>query len=185
MTSNEYHFITHWRVRATLDEVNQILGDASALPRWWPSVYLSVTELTHGDPQTGVGRVIDLHTKGWLPYTLRWQLKITQSAFPNGFTLAAQGDFAGRGQWAFRQAGDWVDITYDWRIDARKPLLRYLSFAMRPLFAANHLWAMRMGERSLNLELLRRRAQTSAEREAVPPPPGPTFTRLTPAPVSA
>jgi hypothetical protein len=179
MATNGYQFITHWRVRASLKEINEILGDAAGLSRWWPSVYLRVTELERGDPQSGVGRVIDLHTKGWLPYTLRWQLKITHSAFPDGFTLTAQGDFTGRGEWLFRQDGDWVEITYHWRVDAEKPLLKYLSFAMRPLFAANHKWAMRMGERSLQLELRRRRAKTQAERDAVPPPPGPTFMRFT------
>jgi len=34
---------------------------------------------------------------------------------------------------------------------------------------------MRMGEESLKLELMRRRAATSEERAQIPPPPGPTF----------
>ena len=45
---------------------------------------------------------------------------------------------------------------------------------LRPLFAANHHWAMRKGEESLRLELARRRAATPAERDQIPPPPGPT-----------
>lgn len=177
MSSNAYHFITHWRAQASLQDVNTVLGDATSLPRWWPSVYLSVRELAPGDAASGVGRVLDLHTKGWLPYTLRWQLTATHSAYPHGFVVTAHGDFVGRGAWSFRQDGDWVDITYDWRIEAQKPLLRRLSGVLKPLFAANHEWAMRMGEKSLQLELRRRRAQTAAERAAVPPPPGPTFAR--------
>jgi len=31
-----------------------------------------------------------------------------------------------------------TDITYDWRIRADKPLLRYLSFVFKPIFSANH-----------------------------------------------
>ena len=31
--TNSYHFITHWRVKATLDEVNQVLGNATDLAR--------------------------------------------------------------------------------------------------------------------------------------------------------
>ena len=38
---------------------------------------------------------------------------------------------------------EWVNIIYDWRIRANKPLLRYLSFIMKPIFSANHHWAMR------------------------------------------
>jgi hypothetical protein len=46
----------------------------------------------------------------------------------------------------------------------------------RPIFRANHLWAMARGEESLDLELRRRRAETEEERRAVPAAPGPTFT---------
>ncbi|HEX6798453.1 MAG TPA: hypothetical protein VF116_12155 [Ktedonobacterales bacterium] len=174
MASNEYHFITQWSVRGTLREVSDILGDAMALPRWWPSVYLAVREVAPGDPQTGLGREIDLYTKGWLPYTLRWWFRVVEAHPPDGFAIEAHGDFEGRGAWTFEQRGDWVEITYDWRIAADKPLLRYLSWLMKPIFAANHRWAMAQGEQSLKLELARRRAETDEERALIPAPPPPT-----------
>ncbi len=177
MPANEYHFVTHWRVPGTLEEVNEILGEATDLPRWWPAVYLDVQELAPGDDQ-GLGRVIALYTKGWLPYTLRWQFQVTENRYPHGFSLEATGDFVGRGAWHFAQDGDQVAVTYDWRIRADKPLLRYLSFLMKPLFSANHHWAMRQGEISLRLELARRRAPSPAARAAVAAPPGPTFAWL-------
>src|ERR1043166_4142949 len=70
MSANEYHFVTHWRVESTLEEVSDVLGDALDLPRWWPSVYLAVKQIDPGGPD-GIGRAVELHTKGWLPYTLR------------------------------------------------------------------------------------------------------------------
>jgi hypothetical protein len=148
-----------------------VLADAPSLARWWPSVYLDVKELSPGDPQTHVGRVIDLYTKGWLPYTLRWKFTVTRSDPPRGFSLRAEGDFEGTGVWTITQDGDHTEATYDWRIAARKPLLRYGSFVMRPIFGANHRWAMARGLESLELELRRRRG------EKVGPPPGPTFVR--------
>jgi hypothetical protein len=51
-----------------------------------------------------------------------------------------------------------VDISYDWRIRADKPLLRTLSFLLKPVFSANHRWAMAQGEASLKRELVRRHA---------------------------
>jgi hypothetical protein len=174
VASNDYHFVTHWKVKSTVQEVSNILADAPDLVRWWPSVYLEVTELEPGNAQ-GVGKVISLYTKGWLPYTLRWQFRVTESKAPYGFALEAFGDFVGRGVWIFEQAGDWVNITYDWKIRADKPLLKYLSFTMKPLFAMNHTWAMRIGEESLKLELLRRHAQTPEEKTMIPIPPMPTF----------
>jgi hypothetical protein len=170
---NDYHFITHWRVEATPEEVSEILADAPGLVRWWPSVYLEVKELSPGD-EHGIGRVIDLYTKGWLPYTLRWSFRVTESRYPLGFTLVASGDFEGRGIWTLEPDGTHTDITYDWKIRADKPLLRYGSFLMKPIFSANHEWAMRRGEESLELEIARRRARTAAERALVPAPPRPT-----------
>jgi hypothetical protein len=135
-------------------------------------VYLDVRELAPGDAR-GLGKQIGLYTKGWLPYTLRWQFRVSEIA-ADGFTIQAEGDFVGRGIWTFAQDGEWAIITYDWKIQADKPLLRYLSFVMKPIFAANHHWAMDQGERSLKLELARRHATTPAELARIPAPPGPT-----------
>ena len=102
MASNEYHFVTTWRIEATPDEISAVLGDAQALARWWPSVYLRVRELEPGD-ETGVGKVVSLWTKGFLPYTLRWQFIVTESEPPTGFALRAEGDFVGQGIWTLRR----------------------------------------------------------------------------------
>ncbi|HEX8746698.1 MAG TPA: SRPBCC family protein [Pyrinomonadaceae bacterium] len=174
MASNEYHFITEWRVEGTVEEVSAILEDASGLPRWWPSVYLSVEELEPND-ESGAGRVVSLYTKGWLPYTLRWKFRVTASRHPYGFTLRAFGDFEGTGVWTFKQDGRFVEIIYDWRIRADKPMLKALSFLLKPIFSANHRWAMTRGLESLKLELARRRALSPEEAEKIPQPPGPTF----------
>ncbi len=175
MASNDYHFITTWRVKSTLEEISQIIGNGSDLPRWWPAVYLEAREVEPGNGE-GVGKVIDLYTKGWLPYTLRWTFRVTESRYPFGFTLEAWGDFVGRGIWTFAPDGDNVKITYDWRIRADKWLLRKFSFMMKPIFAANHRWAMKKGQESLQLELRRRHAKSDAERALLPMPPQPTTT---------
>jgi hypothetical protein len=171
-STNAYHFVSRWRVKATCGEVADILGDPLALPRWWPSVYLAVEEIRPPDAH-GRGRRAALLTKGWLPYTLRWSFEVVDWQYPGGFTIQAEGDFDGRGVWTFTQDGEWVDIVYDWRIRAEKPLLRRLSFLLKPIFEANHRWAMARGEESLRLELLRRRATNPSAAAAVPPPPQP------------
>lgn len=169
MSSNDYHFITHWRVQGTMKEVTDILGNAGDLVRWWPSVYLGVKILKEGD-ETGLGKEVSLYTKGWLPYTLRWNFRVSEVT-ENGFTITAWGDFEGRGIWTFEQDGPWVNVIYDWKISAEKPLLRYFSFIMKPIFSANHHWAMAKGEESLRLELARRHAATSANQDIIPAPP--------------
>lgn len=171
--ASDYHFVTVWTVPGTVAEVKAVLRDGLSLPRWWPSVYLSVDLVERGDADD-LGTVLDLHTKGWLPYTLRWRLRVTEPITDAGFALEATGDLNGTGRWTFAQDGSVVAITYDWRVSASKPLLRRLSWLLRPAFSANHHWAMRRGEESLQLELRRRRPLDS-ESGPVPSPPQPTF----------
>lgn len=171
MRDKTYHFVTRWEIEASCAEVYNILKEADDLARWWPSVYLDVKTLEKGDAD-GRGKLVALYTKGWLPYTLKWQFRVTD-VHPHdhsGFSLEALGDFVGNGVWTFRQDGQTCQVVYDWRIEAEKPLLKYLSFLMKPLFSANHHWAMRKGLESLLLELRRKRGESG-----VPGPPPPTF----------
>ncbi|MGH9399740.1 MAG: SRPBCC family protein [Thermoanaerobaculia bacterium] len=179
MPSSSYHFATEWDLVGTAREVADVLADPLELPRWWPSVYLAVAELTPGGAG-GVGRRVMALTKGFLPYTLSWGFQVVESRHPYGFTLEAAGDFVGRGVWTFEERGAFVHVTYDWQIEARRPLLRLLSPVARPVFAANHRWAMQRGLESLELELARRRAPTDLERALVPAPPKPTTTSPVP-----
>ena len=148
-------------MEGTVEEVYRLLSDATDLVRWWPAVYLDVRELEPGD-QNGIGTVVKLHTQGWLPYTLRWQYRVTEANFPGGFAFEANGDFVGCGVWTFKQDGGYVNMTFDWKIRADKPLLRYLSLLFKPIFSANHRWTMAQSEKSLRAELPRRRSNANA-----------------------
>jgi hypothetical protein len=180
--ANDYHFVTTWRLAATREEIAEVLGEAAALARWWPSVYLEVRVVEPGDA-LGLGRVVDLYTKGWLPYTLRWRFRVVESTPPAGFTIAADGDFVGLGTWSLRElrpadasGGPLTEVVYDWRVRAEKGVLKTFSAVMKPLFSANHHWAMARGLKSLRLELARRHAAGDpAILAAIPAPPGPTF----------
>ena len=119
MSAHSYHFVSRWRVEGLCGEVADVIGDPLALPRWWPSVYLRRGR-ARAARRPRRGRRVRLLTKGWLPYTLRWEFVVVESRYPNGFTLAATGDFEGRGVWTFEQDGAFVDVTYDWRIEARE-----------------------------------------------------------------
>jgi hypothetical protein len=177
MAANDYHFVTRWRIEGTCGEVADIIAAPLDLPRWWPAVYLDVTELEPAD-EWGLGGRTRLTTKGLLPYTLTWEFVVTESDYPNRLVIHVSGDFIGRGVWTFEQDGDFVNVGFDWRISAEKPLLQRMSRVLRPVFEANHRWAMAQGEESLKLELARRRLPRSGPGaseavRAIPPPPGP------------
>jgi hypothetical protein len=157
--TNEYHFVTHWRFEGALVDVYELISSPLGSMRWWPSVYLDVQQLDSGDSR-GVGRRFRFHTKGWPPYTLRWESCVTEMDGPNRLVIRATGDFDGRGIWALRQIDRTVEVEFDWKLSAEKPLIRYLSFLLKPLFSANHRWAMAQGEKGLAQELARRNPPT-------------------------
>jgi hypothetical protein len=174
MASNRYEFVTRWRVEGSREDVFRVLEDTPGLVRWWPAVWLKVEQLQPPD-ESGVNSRYRLTSKGWLPYILAWNMTTTEKRFPERLALAADGDFRGTGVWTLTQDGGFADIVYTWEIVADKALLKYLSFLFKPIFRANHNWAMRKGLESLKLELARSRVATDTERVAIPPPPGPTF----------
>jgi hypothetical protein len=168
---NEYHLISNWRVIGKIEDVYDVLNAGEATARWWPSAFPEVLEIQSGDEQ-GKDKVVRIESRGWLPYKLHWHSAMTETDRPHGFKIKVWGDFDGTGEWRLEQNGAWVDATFDWRIAVNKPLVRYFSPLLKPLFASNHRWAMAKGEESLRLELARRQAATDAERAALPPPPG-------------
>ena len=173
VTANDYHFVSRWRVEGTCGEVADVLGDPLALPRWWPSVYLRrrrsaaarCARRRTARPAAHQGLAAVHAAMG----SRRHRLAVSRTASRSPRAATSKAAASGRSS----RTAPSVDITYDWRIAAEKPLLRQLSFLLKPLFEANHRWAMAQGEESLALELARRRAPSDAARAPIPPPPGP------------
>ena len=172
LASSDYNLVTKWRVLGTVEEVYDLIGDVAGLPRWWPAAILEVLEIQLGD-ETGLDKVVRLDTKGWLPIVHHWHAVVSRADRPHAFTVKVWGDFEGEAHWRFQQAGAWTEATLEWRVHARKPVIRLLSPLLKPLFAWDHAWAMAKGEESLRLELARRHAQDAAQRTALAPPPAP------------
>src|SRR5579871_3156750 len=109
MSANDYHFVTHWRVKAKLEDVFAILSNVLDYPRWCPQVYLSVKQIHPGGADR-IGRVMEMRTKGRLPYTIRWFSRLAETNSPYGFTIEATGDLQGRGEWILARDGKHVNI---------------------------------------------------------------------------
>jgi hypothetical protein len=75
---------------------------------------------------------------------------------PRRLELTATGDFVGRGVWTLTPEGAGTRVEYDWRLTAEKPLLRRLSWLLKPFFSWNHHWAMARGYEGLCRELAAR-----------------------------
>ena len=168
MSAHKYHFVKRWRFEGTPEDIFALISRPEEFPRWWGSVYLSAEELDKGDDQgddkdndqgnvksdgPGLGRRIRFRTKGLLPYKLHWESRAVEIDRPHRLIVEANGDLTGRGAWYLEQDQHFTDVMFEWQVSADKPLLRYLSWLLKPMFKANHLWAMEEGRRGLEREL--------------------------------
>ena len=155
MQPREFHIPTTWRIKGTVAQAYDVLSKPREFTRWWPEVYLDVVEVRPGDAD-GVGRIMAVRTKGRLPYELNWQAEMTAADKPHRMSVRARGDLEGRGEWEFRQDGDWVVATYAWTVLATKPWMIWFAPLLQRVFVWNHKWAMQRGFEGLQRELDRR-----------------------------
>jgi uncharacterized protein YndB with AHSA1/START domain len=147
-----YEIVSRWRVRGPIERAFEVLSDVQAAPRWWPQAYHRVREITPGDAD-GRGRILEITTKGALPYELTWRLEIIEVEPPHLIRLRASGELVGFGEWQLGESGEEVVLVYTWRVRAEHPVLRRLEFLLKPLFALNHNWVMRKGEAGMKREM--------------------------------
>jgi hypothetical protein len=98
---------------------------------------------------------------------LRIQARVAERRYSHGFTVEVRGDSHGRGDWSFERRGDWGHTTYDGQLRVTKPLIRFGSFLLKPLFAPNHSWVVRRGRE--NFRALPRRAAAGSATVWYPP----------------
>lgn len=138
--ASEYVFIDEWDVDAPREAVFLALADAGTYPEWWTPVYIAVE--TDGPPQ--VGRVSEHKFKGQLPYHLKTRSEIVGYEPPESFAVEVEGDLTGRGVWTLTELDHGgVHVHFDWRVIADRPLLRYLTPVLRPVFRWNHNWSIK------------------------------------------
>lgn len=137
--ARNYIFLDEWDVDAPQAAVFEALADSTTYPEWWRPVYIEVT--AEAEPQ--VGQVAQHHFKGRLPYTLRTESKIVRYEPPNVLESHVAGDLTGRGVWTLTPRDGRVHVRFDWVVVADRPLLRYLTPVLRPLFRWNHNWSVK------------------------------------------
>ena len=169
--ANEYRIVTCWSLRATMDEVGRIAAEPDRLSQWWPATFLEASRRER-DKELAAGSELDFVTKGWLPHTMRFSARVQELSYPGSFRAEVSGDFEGQLLCEMHTDGGLCTIRFEWVVKVHKPMVRALSFLLKPLFYSNHLWVMMRGWRSLHVELARRRCESSGERfTALPPQP--------------
>ncbi len=140
-----YVFVDEWDVAAPAEAVFDALADARTYPQWWTPVYIAA----EADGPPAVGCEARQHFKGRLPYTLRTTSTIVALDRPHRIEADVVGDLSGKGIWTLTPGDGRTHVRFDWRVHADRPLLRYLSPLLRPLFRWNHNWAIACAMRGL------------------------------------
>lgn len=156
MPANTYRFVEHWWIPgATPEEVYEVISDSRLLPRWWKGVYLESRPLGEWT-EPRVGSRTRVKARGFLPYRLNFILETTALEPGRLVEVKALGDFEGiwRATLSSEPGGTHVDI--DWRVTVQKPIVRFLSPVLKPLFAWNHYWTTPRGETGLRTYLRER-----------------------------
>jgi uncharacterized protein YndB with AHSA1/START domain len=136
--AKEYVFHDEWDVEAPQEAVFRALADARTYPEWWKPVYMEA----EGDCEPAVGCTTRHHFKGKLPYTLKTTSEIVAYDPPSTFSVKVVGDLTGSGVWTLAQRDGRVHVRFDWTVFADRPLLRYLTPVLRPVFRWNHNWSV-------------------------------------------
>jgi mannose-6-phosphate isomerase-like protein (cupin superfamily)/uncharacterized protein YndB with AHSA1/START domain len=137
-TAPGYVFTDEWDVDAPAEAVFDVLADAGTYPEWWKPVYIEAE--ADGPPAVGVAS--RQYFKGRLPYRLRTVSTIVRLERPREIQADVVGDLAGRGTWTLSEQDGGTHVHFGWRVNADRPLLRYLTPVLKPLFRWNHNWAV-------------------------------------------
>ena len=139
----DYEFLTSWCVDAPIERVFEVISDAAAFPQWWKEV-TAVEVLEPGGPDR-LGELARYSWRGTLPYTLRFDSRITRVEPPYLIEGHATGELEGVGVWRFFAGGDSTAILYDWRVRTTKAWMNMWGPLPRPAFRWNHDRVMRQG----------------------------------------
>jgi hypothetical protein len=143
----QYSFVTTWRFHQPIGRVWEAINAAEDYPQWWPNI-LSYECLTPDNPR-GVGAQGKRIVRGILPYSLRYVTTITKSDAPRELAFDATGDLVGRGRFVFQELEGHTEVVIYWDVDTRGQWLNRLAPLLKWLFAWNHNYVMRQGEKGL------------------------------------
>jgi len=152
-----YNFITIWRFPQPIDRVWSAINAPEDYPRWWPNI-LFYQCLTPENPRS-VGAQGRRTVRGFLPYSLQYNTIITKSDPPHELAYTADGDLVGEGRFILKElpdvrsaavpSGNGTEVTIHWNVDTKGRWLNRLAPVLKWLFAANHHYVMRRGQRGL------------------------------------
>jgi len=149
--SYQYHFVTTWRIKASIESVWQIIYDQKLWPAWWKGV-LKADTFKEGD-QNDIGKIVDYSWRSILPYTLNFKMISKKIQRPTLMEGNAFGELEGEGKWILEEKNGVTTATCYWNVNTSKKWMNAFSFILKPLFEWNHNVIMKWGAKGLAKKL--------------------------------
>lgn len=153
----QYFFFTNWQLKSHVEEVWNAVYNSLEWPEWWNGVK-SVTEIRSNDP-TGVNGIRRYTWKSIMPYSLTFDLQLTEIELYKRLKGNATGDLVGTGEWFFIENDGITDIRYQWNIYTSINWMNRMAFLLKPFFTYSHNVVMHWGgvglAKKLNTRLLK------------------------------
>lgn len=143
MSTNQYSFVTVWKIKAPIKAVWDIICDTENLPTWWKAV-VDIKVINRGD-ENGINFLVEQTWKGVLPYRLSLRAKTIAVDYLKSIEIVATGDVEGFGKWTFTEEGEITIVQYNWDVKTTQKSLSFLALVIKPLLAWNHDEIMRWG----------------------------------------
>jgi hypothetical protein len=138
----EYFFITKWRLEAPLEKVWDAIYNSTEWPTWWKGV-IDVKQIEFA--KEGMNAVRQYTWKSALPYTLSFQMRLTEMELHKKLSGIAFGELQGKGTWYFKQEKEITYVEYHWNVITTKAWMNTFSFLLKPAFQYNHNVVMKWG----------------------------------------
>lgn len=153
--SQKYSFVSHWKVKAPIDDVWELIYNSVKWPEWWQSV-IEVKETYTGDTR-GIGSMRRYTMRSPMLYTLTFNLELTHREDLKLLQGNATGDLSGTGAWILSEEKGITDIQCHWNVETTKWWMNTFAFILKPAFHFNHAAVMKDGAlclgRLLNTEV--------------------------------
>jgi Polyketide cyclase / dehydrase and lipid transport len=149
-----YRFVTEWQADAPVDRVWDVLLDYRNWPTWWRG-FRSVEQIQAGE-ESGVGMVLRQRWRSLLPYTLVFDLAITDVRRHGFLEGRASGDVEGSCTWTFDESGGRTLVRFVMDVRTARWWMNVPVPFARRIFGFNYDAIMRWGSEGM-ARLLRTR----------------------------
>jgi hypothetical protein len=137
-----YSFLTEWKLKADIHDVWKLIVLTEDWPSWWKGVKQAKV-LRAGDEQA-MGSVT-FYEMGAFLYSIKFTLKVTETAPGYYIYGVAEGDLIGAGLWELAEENGIVTVRYYWNVETTIRWMNSWAWLLKPFFSYSHKLVMRWG----------------------------------------